>query len=102
MAKDKAKKKKNHHTLSTLAMCVVVMMVVGYYCFVQYPEIHSQKQQLSAINLQIRKETAKTDQLVRQQKELSSSEYIEKIAREELGLLKPNETVYVDITKNKQ
>jgi len=101
MAKDKAKKK-NHHTLSTLAMCVVIMVVAGYYCFIQYPEIHSQKQELTAVNLRINKETAKKDQLVREQKQLSSQEYTENIAREELGLLKPNETVYVDITKNKQ
>jgi cell division protein DivIC len=101
MAKDKAKNKK-HHTLSTLAMCIVVIMVFGYYCFVQYPEIHSQKQQLTAVSLRINKETAKKDQLLREQKGLSSTEYVEGIARDELGLLKPNETVYVDITKNKQ
>ena len=101
MAKDKVKKKK-HFTLSALAMCVAILLVVGYYGFIQYPKIRSQEQQLSAINLRISKETVKRNQLIHQQQKMSSEEYIEEIAREKLGLLKPNETVYVDISKNKQ
>ena len=43
-------------------------------------------------------------QNLRSKKELSkvkTNEYLEKMAREKLGLVKPNERVFVDVTKDK-
>ena len=37
--------------------------------------------------------------LLEQKENVNSDEFIEKMAREELGLVMPNETIYVDSTR---
>ena len=44
----------------------------------------------------IEEETLKNEQLTRTKDHISSKEYIEEIAREKLGLVMPNEIVFVD------
>lgn len=96
-----SKNKKGHPALIKIILLFAVAFVVGYYGFIQYPQIRAQKQELVDIHTRISKETTKKDQLVAQSKQESSNEYVEDVARRDLGMLKPNETVYVDIAKNK-
>ena len=47
----------------------------------------------------IKKEGIKNKELLNQKAEASSDEYVEKIAREKLGMVKQGERVFVDINK---
>ena len=38
--------------------------------------------------------------LLKELEKVNSDEYLEKLAREKLGLIKPNDRVFVDVTKN--
>lgn len=40
-------------------------------------------------------------QLKKELSKVKSEDYLEKMAREKLGLIKPNERVFVDVTRNK-
>ncbi len=100
MAKNN-KNKKSHSKFIKMILLIATLAVVGYYGLVQYPQIHAQKQQLAEIQTRISKETTKKDQLVAQSKQESYDQYVEDMARRDLGMLKPNETVYIDIAKSK-
>ncbi|MEG6586165.1 FtsB family cell division protein [Dendrosporobacter sp. 1207_IL3150] len=80
-----------------------VLIIFGYFLYVCL----GQYNQLSAINQE--KETAKQQleqmrqnnaSLQEERKRLNDRTYIEKLAREELGLAKPGETPYIPAAKN--
>ena len=66
----------------------------------------SQQKTLNTYNLEVKSYEAKIEdekennkQLCELKENLDSTEYIEKIAREKLGMYLPNERVYIDISK---
>lgn len=75
-----------------------LLLVVGYTSYilisqqVVYGFLKAQKERLQA---EIEVERANREVLMKRIEALSSDEYIEKIAREQLGLVKPGEVPYV-------
>lgn len=57
-------------------------------------EIRQNSQQESALEQQLQDETDRTEEIRELEQYMQSDEYIEKIAREKLGLLKENEILF--------
>ncbi len=52
------------------------------------------------IENQISEAKLEQDMLKKELEKVNSDEYLEKLAREKLGLIKPNDRVFVDVTKD--
>lgn len=87
-----------------LVLFLVILVSVSYGAFVissnlsqrneKLAEISDKKQKVEQLNKDIKG-------LKKEIKDSSSIKYVEKVAREELGMVKPKEVVYVDKEKAK-
>jgi cell division protein FtsL len=81
---------------------VAFMVVAGYCLYV----VVNQQLELNAINREAEATRTKLEQLsqlntsyVAEKKKLSTTQYVEKLARDELGMAKPGEVPYVPSEK---
>ena len=65
------------------------------------PVIVTNKQKIEKINAEIEEEKRRNAELDKIIENADSDEFIEKIAREKLGMIKSNEIVFVDVSGNK-
>lgn len=76
---------------------LVIFLYLSYIAVNQQGLIYAKNQELSKLEEKIAEEKKINEELKKQSKMIESDEYIEKIAREKLGMVKKNERVYVDI-----
>lgn len=93
----KTKSKKKYSTIK-LVISLLFFAYVGYVLIVQQFSISEKKSQISAIDDEITQATKENEYLDSQLKIVNTPEYIEKVAREELGYAAPDEIVFVDAT----
>jgi len=94
---NKREKKRKGKIILFLTLCGL-----GYftYTFVgQEQIIHEKQSQITSINHKIDDEKSKNTELKKQKELVSSVEYVEKVAREKLGMVKPGEKIFVDVNK---
>lgn len=92
MPKKRSKSKK----FSWFRLCIVIMM--GYFCYVvidQQTELYQIRRETEAVNAQMVEVRAANSSLRAEKENLNKAAYIEKVAREELGLVKPGEVPYI-------
>lgn len=65
----------------------------------QQAKLNSYSQDIAYYSTQIEELNEKKDELSAIQENVNSKEYIEKVAREQLDMYLPNETVYIDMNK---
>lgn len=73
-----------------------------YVCFVfvsQEADLSIYRKQHKEYEAQIQKELNIKEELALKKENISSDEYIEQLAREQLNLYMPNEKVFIDISK---
>ncbi len=79
------------------------LVFIAIYALLNFVSIESKIREydteISYYNTQKDELNKKKDILLEEQKNVNSEEYIEKIAREQLDMYLPNETVYVEIGK---
>ena len=82
-----------------------IIIIIGIIIYVLYAFI-SRQQVLSSYKKEeqyyldlISKEQQRNSELVEVRDNINSTEYIEQIARDKLGMYLPNEKVYIDISK---
>ncbi|NLY42888.1 MAG: septum formation initiator family protein [Clostridiaceae bacterium] len=96
----KTKEKKRHgikYILKKIIYFASAIYVV-YILIQQQIILNSYKEQKNYYIQQIKEEEAKAEQLKRLSLLYSTDMYIERIARDKLGLVKSNEKVFIDIT----
>lgn len=82
---------------------LVLLSIFGYFiyiCFNQYSQISAINQEKEAVKLRLEQAREVNANLTEERKRLNDRAYIEKLAREELGLAKPGETPYIPSGKN--
>lgn len=72
---------------------------VGWTIISQQIDIHNNNKLLAEYDQKIAAELHRRQQLEKEKELINTPEYIERIAREEIGMVKPDETVFVDILK---
>ena len=81
---------------------VVLMVIFIYFAYTaagQQKILYMKDADLKKVQSKIDEETEENDKLKEEQKALDSDEYVEKIAREKLGMVKTGDRVYFDIGK---
>lgn len=77
-------------------LCIAIYVV--YTLITQQKTINAYNQEQKNYEKQIAEEKANNETLLETKESVNSTEYIENIAREKLGMYLPNERVYYDIT----
>ncbi len=97
------RKKNKKSRLSSLRMLVLLVLAVSflYTVITQGLDARTKKAELKAINQQIAIEEAEKKALSEEAKTVNTPEYIESVARGELGYAAPDEIVFIDATAEK-
>lgn len=78
---------------------IIAVLIYFIYTLVsQQQTLNSYKQEASTYSNQIEEANEKNEELKNVKNNINSTEYIENMAREKLGMYLPNERVYIDIT----
>lgn len=91
-------KKKSISILKRIAVLAIILYVI--YIFVgQYKTLNSYAVEEAYYQQLIKEKNDEKDELMYLNQNINSPEYIEKLAREKLGMYLPNEKVYIDINE---
>lgn len=83
-----------------VSILVVALSLCFAYTLIGQQKVLSERQkQLDGIMAKIEAENSTREDLLEQKDILNSDEYIEKVAREQLGYVKRGERVFVDINR---
>lgn len=85
------------------AIAILVVFFAIYFVYImiwQQMTINLKNNEIDALNEKIEDATAQTEKLKAELENLDDPEYLEKIARERLGLIRSNERVFVDANKS--
>ncbi len=97
MMKAKRRKKQKHSFILSLAL----LLAVGYFVISlvsTHLEIRQKEQEAAAVQAQYEAQLAENERLQAVVDGGDESEYMERVAREKLGYVMPDEKVYYDIT----
>ena len=85
-----------------LAVVLVGLFVLYFISIMIWQQVMLSKKnkEIDALEEKISAATQQTEQLKEQLSSMEDPEYIERIAREKLGLVRPNERVFVDANKS--
>lgn len=78
---------------------IFIILSFSSYLFYKYDNLIQYNEKIKQINKEINAANKKNEELKYQAKYKNSKEYIEKVARDKLGMVKNNEIVFYD--KNK-
>lgn len=81
---------------------VLFIIIAAYVVSIlisQQKMLNSYNAEINSYTAQIKKEKETNEELNQIKENVNSSEYIEQVAREKLGMYLPNERVYIDIGK---
>lgn len=84
--------KKNKFTLKK-SIILLSILILLFFSGQRFVKIHEQKEALEQLRIQLEKEKEKSSKLEEEIEKLQSPEGIERIAREQLGLVKENEVL---------
>ena len=85
--------------LKKLLKTILIVGILMYFCIVMAKQeitFNKYDKELKSYNTKISEEELKYKQLMSTKEQISSDEYIEEVAREKLGLVMPNEIVFID------
>ena len=80
-----------------IVILLIIFLYFSYIAVNQQKIIYAKNLELSRLEDKIAGEQLINEELKKQSEMIQSDEYVEKIAREKLGMVKKNERVYVDI-----
>lgn len=87
----KANKKKIRIILLILICCVMVIKGI-----MQQPQILENKAEIQRLKQEIEYEKSRQEDVQKMRENIETDEYIERIARDKLGMMKQNEKVFID------
>lgn len=94
-AKKSTKRRKLKVTTAIIIALVLFMLIKGV---MKQPQITDNYDKISELELQIEYEQKRAEDVDALKENVDSDEYIEKIAREKLGMIRKDEIVFVDVT----
>ncbi len=97
------KKQKGKIVPGRLLVTVLAALFVLYFIYImiwQQVMLSKKNKEIDALEEKVSAAAQQTEQLKEQLSNMEDPEYIERIAREKLGLVRPNERVFVDANKS--
>lgn len=98
MSVKSSKKRKGKMRISMLII-IVLVGYCGYTLFNQQIQINKYNSQISMYEKEIESKNELINYYNKQKSNVNSDEYIEEVARESLGLVKPYEKIFIDASK---
>ncbi|WP_434131783.1 Cell division protein FtsL [Sporomusa paucivorans] len=89
-------KRRKSKQFSWFRLCLLIM--AGYFCYAvidQQTELYQIRRETEVVNAQMAQAREVNSRLLAEKENLSTAAYIEKVAREQLGLVKPGEVPYI-------
>ncbi len=83
-----------------IGVTAIIVLYFGGTLISQQRTLNIKNDEIKALEQKIAETAAETERLKQEVENLENPEYIEKIARERLGLIGPNERVFVDANKS--
>lgn len=77
---------------------ILIVFSMVFKGIMQQPQIYANKQKIAQLHEQIEYEKTRQVELDELSKKVNTDEYIEKIAREKLGLVNSNSKIFVDVS----
>lgn len=100
MMKGKRNTRKRRKSLNIVHVVVIVFVVYfGYTFFDQQLKLNKYNSQIEMYQKEIESKQNLVEYYNNKNENITTDEYIESVAREKLGLVKPYETIYVDANK---
>lgn len=100
MTRNGSKKKNKKYRVDYLRVILIIGVVYFAVTFVkQQLSINEYNVKIESIKQDIALAEDKIEELNDTKSKVNDSEYIEKVAREELGLVKPYEKIFIDVDK---
>ena len=93
--KKSVKKRKLKISTIVILLAVLVMLIRG---FMYQPQITDNYDKISELEAQIEYEQQRAEEVDALKENVDSDEYIEKIAREKLGMIRKDEIMFIDVT----
>lgn len=78
---------------------IAIILYVSITLINQQKTLNNYKQEQNSLTAKIKEQEALKDNLNKIKQNISSTEYIEEVAREKLDMYLPNERVYIDTAK---
>lgn len=82
-----------------LFILLIFMLYFAWEMVGQQKILYAKGAELQKMNTKVTEESKMNDELNKEQQNMNSNEYIEKVAREKLGMVKKGERVFVDTGK---
>ncbi len=79
---------------------IIFLAFIGYFAYTfitQQQMLESRAAEMSKVMAKIDEQKQKSQSLLKEKQELNTDEYIEKIAREKLGMVKEGEKIFMDL-----
>jgi len=97
---EKVNKKKKKYKIDYMRVLLIVCLVYFSITFVkQQLQINEYNVKIDSVEEDIALAKEEIEELNETKGKINDSEYIEKIARDQLGLVKPYEKIFVDVSK---
>lgn len=88
---------RRQNVTAMLGIIAVACMILAVLCVQGYSlqkKIHVNNSRLTAVEQQIEEEKARTEEITDMKNEMESDEFIERMAKEKLGMVKENEILF--------
>lgn len=99
--KSAPKQKLNVKRLAIVAAAAVFIIYFVYAMIAQQIALSNKNKEIQSLEEQVSAANTETERLQKELDNLEDPEYLERVAREKLGLVRPNERVFVDANKSK-
>lgn len=103
MSSNKAVKRDIKSALMPVAVLLVLLLAVGLFVkalIAQEVKMREYRSQANELEQAIAAEESRLEQVRTEQEKVNTDEYIEGVARDKLGLVMPDEKVFVDVSGN--
>ena len=91
---------KNNDTKLKIFVLVIICGTMIIRGIMQQPKILDNKAEITRLNEEIQYEKARQNEVEDLRENVDTDEYIERIAREKLGMIKKNEKIFIDVSTN--
>ncbi len=98
--KVKSKGKINFRKMMVVIVAAVVAVYFVYILISQQISISQKNREIENLREQVVSASEESERLSQEVENLNDPEYLERVAREKLGLVRPNERVFVDSNKS--
>ncbi len=98
--KARPKQKFLKSTLGIGVLCAIAAIVMIIRGIGVQPDINANKQEIAELEGKIEAEKERQAEVDRMKENADSDEYIEKVARDTLGMVKSDEIVFIDVSEN--